>query len=127
MTTAETADRDRDRGRGRTSVSARALGRVASAVSASALGVDAATVGVDLSDERGELVLTVRSAIRSVSLDRVTTDPGVVARTGGSILERASRAQGQIRSRVNDLTGYRVARVVVRLQSADIRQEDRVR
>lgn len=116
-----------DRARGRTSVSSRALGRVASAVSATALGVDASSVGVDLSDDRGELVLTVQSSVRAVALDRVTGDADVVARTGGSILERASRAQGQIRTGVSELTGYRIARVVVRLKSAEIRQEDRVR
>jgi uncharacterized alkaline shock family protein YloU len=116
-----------DRPRGRTSVSSRALGRVASAVSATALGVDASSVGVDLTDDRGELVLTVQSPIRTVALDRVTGDVDVVARTGGSVLERASRAQGEIRTGVSELTGYRIARVVVRLKSADIRQEDRVR
>lgn len=112
--------------RGRTKISARALNQVTSAVSASALGVEARRIGVDLADERGELVLTVSAPIRIVALDRISRDRSVIARTGGTILERAARAQGEIRNAVADLTGYRIARVVVRLDSADIRQEDRV-
>jgi uncharacterized alkaline shock family protein YloU len=113
--------------RGRTSISSRALGRLASAVSANALGVDAARVGVDLTDERGRLVLTVKGPIRVVSLERVAQDETVVARTGGSVLARAAAAQGEIRSTVSELTGYQIARVVVQLSGADIRRESRVK
>lgn len=112
---------------GRTRIISRALNRVVSAVSAEELGVDAGRVGVDLTDERGELVLTIRSPIRIVALSRVTRDPDVVGNTGGTLLERAAHAQGVIRARVTHLTGYRIARVVVRLDSADIRTERRVR
>lgn len=112
---------------GRTRITSRALNRVVSAVSAEALGVDAGRVGVDLSDDAGGLVLTVRSPIRIVALSRVTRDADVVGQTGGTILERAARAQGVILSRVSELTGYRITRVVLRLESVDIRAEKRVR
>lgn len=113
--------------RGRTSVSSRALSSVASAVAAAALGVNARSVGVVLADERGQLELTVTAPIRVVALDRVTRDAAVIARAGGSILDRTTAAQAEIRTRVTALTGHRVARVIVRLSSADIRQERRVR
>lgn len=118
--------RDRRAG-GRTRITSRALNRVVSAVSAEALGVEAGRVGVELADENGGLVLTVRSPIRVVGLSMVTRHPAVVGTTGGTILERAARAQGIIRSRVVELTGYDIARVVVRLDSVDIRPERRVR
>lgn len=113
--------------RGRTRITSRALNRLVSAVSADLLGVDPGAVGVDLDDDNGELVLGVRTAIRVVSLDRVSNDGTVVGRSGGTVLDRASAAQEHIRNRVNELTGYRISRVDIRLTSADIRKENRVK
>ena len=113
--------------RGRNRIAARALNRVVAAVTADALDVNASRVGVDIADERGLLVLTVSTPIRIVSLNRVQAGSDVVARTGGSVVDRAAAAQETIRDRVRDLTGSAVARVVVRLTAADIREEDRVR
>lgn len=113
--------------RGRNRIAARALNRVVAAVTADALDVDAARVGVDIADEKGLLVLTVSTPIRVVSLNRVQAGSDVVARTGGSVVDRAATAQETIRDRVRALTGSAVARVVVRLTAADIREEDRVR
>ncbi len=113
--------------RGRNRVTTKALNRIVAAVTADALGVTAARVGVALADEKGLLVLTVTTPIRVVSLSRVHDRPEVVDRAGGSIVDRAARAQETIRERVNALTGSAIGRVTVRLTAADIQQEERVR
>jgi hypothetical protein len=113
--------------RGRNRIAAKALNRVVAAVTADALDVDASRVGVDIADAKGLLVLTVSTPIRVVSLNRVHAGSDVVARTGGSVVDRAAAAQETIRDRVRALTGSVVTRVVVRLTAADIREEDRVR
>ncbi|WP_174523006.1 hypothetical protein [Herbiconiux solani] len=113
------------RERGRNRITTKALNRVVAAVTADALGVKASRVGVELADENGILVLTVTTPIRVVSLGRVRD--GAVARSGGSVVERAARAQETIRDRVNEITGSAVGRVTVRLSGADIQEEERVR
>lgn len=112
--------------RGRNRVTSRALGRVSAAVAADALGVDASSVSVDVNDDNGALGLSVSAPIRVVSLRRVVADPSAVERSGGSILDRASRAQGVIRDAVSELTGASVGRVAVRIEDASIRSERRV-
>jgi uncharacterized alkaline shock family protein YloU len=111
---------------GRTRVTAKALSRVVSAVTAEALDVPAGRVGVELADQRGLLALTVTTPIRVVSLDRVLRERGAVERSGGSIADRAARAQDTIRERVTALTGSVVGRVTVRVSGVDIRAEERV-
>ncbi|NYD68718.1 hypothetical protein [Agromyces atrinae] len=113
--------------RGRNRVTAKALTRVVAAVTADALGVKASRVGVGLSDDKGLLVLTVTTPIRVASLTRVHAAPGVVERSGGTIVDRAARAQETIRERVSALTGSQIARVTVKLSAADIQEEERVR
>ena len=112
--------------RGRNRITARALDRVATAVAADELGVQPKSVSVDASDDAGMLQLAVSSPIRIASLTRVQRDPAVVERTGGSLLERAARAQDGIRARVTELTGSGVSRVMVRLTGVTIVEEKRV-
>ncbi|WP_440708275.1 hypothetical protein [Herbiconiux sp. YIM B11900] len=113
--------------RGRNRITSKALNRVVAAVTADALGVAPKRVGVDLSDEKGLLVLTVTTPIRVVSLARVHSGSGVIDRAGGTVLDRAARAQETIRDRVAAITGSAIGRVVVRLSAADIQEEERVR
>lgn len=113
--------------RGRTRIATKALSRVAAAVTADALGVEAGKVGVQLADEKGLLVLTVSTPIRVVSLHRVHAGADVIDRSGGSIVDRAARAQETIRDRVSELTGSVIGRVTVRLSTVDIQNEERVR
>ncbi|MDN4639876.1 hypothetical protein QCD70_06450 [Agreia sp. PsM10] len=113
--------------RGRTRVTSKALNKVVSAVTADALGVDAARVGVELADHTGALALVVTTPIRIVSLDRVSTDNSVVARSGGTILDRAGQAQTTIRDRVSALTGSEIARVTVKVSGVTIQPEERVK
>ncbi|RFA10911.1 hypothetical protein B7R54_18130 [Subtercola boreus] len=111
---------------GHTRVTARALDRLIAAVAADALGVDARTVSIDLADSSGRLAVTVRSPLGVVPLTRVTAEPGIVARTGGSLLERAASAQKQIRIRGTELSGSDISTVTVRLTGIDLQREGRV-
>jgi hypothetical protein len=115
-----------DARRGRNRITARALDRVATAVAADELGVRPKTVSVATSDDAGMLELVVSSPVRIPSLTRVSRDPAVVERTGGTLLERAGRAQDGIRGRVTELTGSGVSRVTVRLTGVSIVEEKRV-
>ncbi|QNE45399.1 hypothetical protein F1C15_15610 (plasmid) [Frigoribacterium sp. NBH87] len=125
MTTTETT---RDTAHpGRTKIAPRALDRVVSAVTADTLGVTAKNVSVDLADDGGSLSLTVSTPIRVPSLDRVQNGDDVVARTGGSVLDRAKAAQETIRTRVQALTGSTITRVIVTITGIDIKQERRVK
>ncbi|ROQ30969.1 hypothetical protein EDF46_3481 [Frondihabitans sp. PhB188] len=112
---------------GRTKIAPRALDRVVSAVTADALGVNSKTVSVDLNDDGGNLSLTVSAPIRVPSLLRIENEPGVVDRQGGPLLARAKTAQEQIRTRVQQLTGNQVARVIVKITGVDIQEEGRVK
>jgi uncharacterized alkaline shock family protein YloU len=114
-------------GPGRTRITSRALDRVVSAVTADELGVGVTQVSVDLSDDGGALTLTVRAPINVVSLERSMADAGAIARAGGSVIDRAARAQENIRSRIQALTGSEISRVQLRLTNAVIKQERRVR
>jgi hypothetical protein len=114
-------------GRGRTTISARALNKLVSAVAADALGIHPTRVGTTITDDRGSLALTVSAPIRIVSLTRVARDPSSVTRTGGTILERAEQARHHIHQRAGELTGSVVSRVSVRLTGVDITAEERVR
>lgn len=113
--------------RGRTRITAKALNRVVSAVTADTLGVEAGHVGVELADRSGALALVVTTPMRVVSLDRVQSDSSVVNRSGGSILDRAGRAQETIRDRVTALTGSDIGRVTVTVSGVTIQPEGRVK
>lgn len=112
---------------GRTRVTSKALNRVIGAVAADALGVDAKSVSIDLADTEGRLAVIVRSPLRVVSLTRVQDDAAIVARTGGSLLERAAAAQQLILSRSADLTGSAISTVTVRLTGVDVQPERRAK
>ena len=113
--------------RGRTSISRTALTRVVAAVSGKILGVSAQQVRVELSDDGGRLQLTIHSPVRMVSLDRIVVDPNVIERAGGTLVERGEQAQQHIGSQVTEMTGYRIAQVIVNMTRAIIRTEARVR
>lgn len=114
-------------GPGRTRITSRALNRVVSAVTSEELGVASRSVGVDLDDDGGSLTLTVRAPIHVMSITKAMDDPTAVDRAGGSVMDRAAKAQENIRTRVRSLTGSDISRIVLRLTGADITQERRVR
>ncbi|WP_104126848.1 hypothetical protein [Cryobacterium sp. Y57] len=111
---------------GRTRIVPRALRQVVSMVTAESLGVPSGQVRVELGDDRGRLALTINTAIRVVALSRITRDPAVIARTGGTILVRSAQSQAEILHRVGELTGADIGRVTVRLTGIDVQQERRV-
>ena len=98
--------------RGRTRITTRALTRLVSAVSAEALGVSNDQVTALLTDARGRLAVHVRSPIRIASL--------TAGRPGATVLERAERAQEQIRLVTGRLAGTDVAHVTVQVSGAII-------
>ncbi|TFB65646.1 hypothetical protein [Cryobacterium sp. Hz9] len=113
--------------RGRTRIAPRALRQIVSRVTAESLGVNPNQVGVDLGDDHGMLALTISAPIRVVALSRVTREPAVIARTGGTILARSATSQTEIRRRVGELTGADIGRVTVHLTGVDVVPERRVR
>ena len=112
--------------RGRTRIAPKALRQVVGMVTAESLGVPADRVGVELGDDHGMLALTISTSIGVVPLARITREPAVIARTGGTILARSAQSQTEIRRRVTELTGADVGRVTVRLTGIDVQQERRV-
>lgn len=112
--------------RGRTRIAPRALHQIVSKVTAESLGVNPSQVGVELSDDHGMLALTISTSIRVVALSRVTREPAVIARTGGTILARSATSQTEIRRRVGELTGADIGRVTVHLTGVEVTPERRV-
>lgn len=113
--------------RGRTRIVPRALRQIVGVVTAESLGVQPKDVSVELGDDHGLLALTISTSIRVASLQRVTREPALIARTGGSILARSASSQTEIRRRVGELTGADIGRVTVRLTGVDVTPERRVR
>lgn len=113
--------------RGRTVVTARAIERVVRAVTAEQFGVAARSVSADLTDEGGRLDLAVRTPIRVVSIGRLQEDPSSIARSGGTIVDRARRSEAEIIEQVGTITGSAVSRLALRFTGAEIKQERRVR
>ncbi|MCY1693008.1 hypothetical protein [Curtobacterium sp. SL109] len=112
---------------GRTRIAPRALNRVVSAVTADALNVPAGKISTDLTDDAGHLSLLVSTPIGVPSLIRIMDEPTALTQSGGSVLDRARLAQEQIRTRVQQLTGSTVTRVIVKVTGVHIRENRRVR
>ncbi|GAB2452595.1 hypothetical protein HD599_002640 [Conyzicola lurida] len=102
---------------GRNRVSAKALSRVVSAITADSLGVAAKDVAVDLADDNGLLGVKASTPIRVRPLGRDQR----------SVLDRAADTQNVIRDRMLDLTGSSVGSVSVRLTAARTSTEGRTR
>jgi hypothetical protein len=95
---------------GRNRVSERALRRVASAITAEAMGVSPREVTVVLADDEGRLGVSASTPI-SVRPLGARQDPAA------TVLSRATTAQSTIRERMLELTGSEVGRVSIRLTS----------
>ncbi|AMM20168.1 hypothetical protein AX769_08300 [Frondihabitans sp. PAMC 28766] len=109
---------------GRNRITSKALRRVVSAVAAEALGVKAHQIGVDLGDHDGDLTVTATAAVGVPSLV-----PGQHGHQDPlpTILARAASAQKSIQNRVKTITGSSISEVNLRLTSAYIKEEGRVR
>ncbi|MGK9149120.1 hypothetical protein KXS11_15920 [Plantibacter flavus] len=113
-------------GPGRTRIAAKALEHVAVAIAAETLGVPAGRVKVELADDRGALALVVTSPMRAVPLGRIAAVPDAFARSGGSVLDRATAATATIGAKLEQLSGSSVSRVSIRVSGLEIAQEGRV-
>ena len=109
---------------GRTTISARAVRRVVSAVTADALGVSASEVSVALSDERGVLRVEARTPIHVDPLGATGSESA--GRQTSTLLDRVVEAQNSIRTRCLQLTGSTIGRVDVRITAVDLRERRRV-
>lgn len=103
---------------GRTKITARAVRRVVTAVTADAMEVPASSVSVELEDLGGALSIVAKSPVRLTPLGRSTG--------GSSLVERLSSAQSTISERVLTLTGSDVRRVDLRITGAELQQRRRV-
>jgi hypothetical protein len=123
---------------GRNRITSRAIRSVVSAIAASELNTSARAVGVDLADNAGALAVTVSAPVGLAPLlgsksgsasrpSRVDRAPSPSTLPASTVLERATAAQQTIRSRVLELTGSAVGTVHLRLTSARITGEERVR
>lgn len=91
-------------------VSSRALRSVVSHLAARAFGVPAARIGVNLSDEAGELALRLNLHLPVAGLLEPTPGPSL-----GSLRERALNERAPLRRAVAQLTGATLSRVDVRV------------
>ncbi len=97
------------------------------ALAAEALQVSTSQVAIALSDRAGALVVAIHAPIRVVSLHEVHGDPSVVSRSGGTVLDRAERAQLTVRTQAQQLTGSVIDSVTVRLTGVEIVKQERVK
>ncbi|WP_394160405.1 hypothetical protein [Galactobacter valiniphilus] len=91
-------------------VSSRALRSVVSHLAARAFGVPAERIGVNLSDEAGELALRLNLHLPVAGLLEPTSGPSL-----GSLRERALNERAPLRRAVAQLTGATLSRVDVRV------------
>ena len=101
---------------GRTSVTPRALERVARGVAAEHLGIDSSRVAVRLSDAGGLLAVAVSAPVRSAPLG--TGAPGLVT--------RSEQARANIARDITVLSGSQVGSVALRVTGVEIVEPRRV-
>lgn len=113
--------------RGRTTISARAIRRVASAISAEVLEVPVAQVGVELADKDGALAIVLHAPIRLAPLTEGRVARAQTLGGEGTLLDRAVSAQQAITKRLNAMTGRAIGQTELRLTGAHIERGRRTR
>jgi hypothetical protein len=111
--------------RGRNRFETKALSRVASAIVASSLGVDASSTSVTLGDSEGRLTLAIVSPIHASPL--LAPRPNHDGSVGESILDRVSRARQTVKTRFTQLTGSDIESVTIRITRVITEEQGRVR
>lgn len=111
---------------GHNRVSTQALTSVAKVAAAEVLAVPPAQVRVSFSDDAGALALSISAPMGAPPLHEVLRNPDRVARSGGSVLARATAAKACILAQVEYLTGSQVSRVDVRISALLTRDDGRV-
>ena len=101
---------------GRTSVTPRALERLATGVAASHLGVDSSRVAVRLSDAAGSLAVAVSAPLRTAPVG--VDAPGLVT--------RSEQARALIARDITSISGSQVGSVALRVTGVEIVEMRRV-
>lgn len=112
---------------GRTRITRRALSALVAAVATETLGVDDGDVGVTLGDDRGLLTITLDACLPVVPLRSMMRNSSLLEIAGGSLLDRATRAEAAIAHRVASLTGLRVGHITMRIVGTRPQHDRRVR
>lgn len=112
---------------GHNRISTQALTSTAKAAAAELFGVPPAAVRVTWSDDQGMLALALSLPVSLPALNRIAADPGLVARSGGSVWERAHSAKPLLKDKVTALTGSLVSRVDIRVTGVQLHEGSRVR
>lgn len=73
------------------------------------------------------LALSLSLPVSLPALTRIAADPGLVARAGGSIWDRAHAAKPLLKDKVTALTGSLLSRVDIRVTGVQLNEGSRVR
>lgn len=112
---------------GHNRISTQALTSTAKAAAAEFFGVPASSIRVGWSDDQGMLAMSLSLPVSLPPLNRIAADPGLVARAGGSVWDRAHAAKPFLLDKVTALTGSLVSRVDIRVTGVQINEGSRVR
>ncbi|MFF3039312.1 hypothetical protein [Arthrobacter citreus] len=112
---------------GHNRISTQALTSTAQAVAAQHFGVPASAVRVTWSDDQGLLALSLALPVTMPPLGAVVKDPGLVARTGGSVWDRAHAAKPALLERITYLTGSILSLVDIRVTGIRVQEGSRVK
>jgi hypothetical protein len=113
---AETAADAREARRsGHTTITAATMRKMVEAVGAESFGVPASAVRASLSDERGQLCVSLALPLVVPALAAAARNPQLVADDGGTLFQRAATARGEIIRRTRELAGTTVGRVNINL------------
>lgn len=111
---------------GHNRISTQALTSVAKATAAEIFDVAPAAVRVSWTDDAGALALSLSAPISAPSLVAIRENPERLARSGGSIADRATAAKVRILNRVEHLTGSHLSRVDIRISGIQGTDQGRV-
>lgn len=112
---------------GRTRITTRALTVLITAVASDTLHVDAGDVGVALGDDHGLLAIRLDVRLPAAPLNPIARGASLVEHEGGSLLDRAERAETAIAERVASLTGLRIGHITMRITGIRAQHGRRVR
>ncbi|GAA3291916.1 hypothetical protein ACFFON_00420 [Arthrobacter citreus] len=112
---------------GHNRISTQALTSTAKAAAAEFFDVPPSAIRVAWSDDQGMLAMSLSLPVSLPALNRIAADPGLIARSGGSVWDRAHAAKPFLKDKVTGLTGSLVSRVDIRVTGVQISEGSRVR
>lgn len=112
---------------GHNRISSQALTTLVCAAVAEIFGVIPAEVRVRLSDDSGQLAVSLATPIMAPGLAQVVRDRGAILAAGGSVWQRTVAAKEYVRARVARLSGSAVSRVDIRITAVQPIEDRKVR